>query len=481
MAIDLLGLLEEKTGLEFRYRTGSWGELIDAALAHEVDGIINADMTPERQQRLLFTDIYYSVPQAIVVRASESRISGLEDLANRTIALLRGTSHVDHFRREHPEIGILEADTNLARFDALVAGRADAIIGALPVINHIMQTNLLTGFKVVGLYKSIALDNLRIAVRNDAPHLKSILNKGIGAISNAEVLRINEKWLPQTVVQLMEAEEKAELGLTDEELAWLRDHPVIRVAADRSWPPVEYLGQSGEFEGISIDYLARISRFLGVRFEIDKESSWTEAVAKLERRELDMFSAAMKTPSRAEFASFTKPYLRLPQVVFARSDSPFINSMDDLAGEDVAVVAGYAVGELIRSEYPQINLVDVVDIAAGLSAVRSRHVAAFIGGIMNVGYEIRRSGATDIKVAGQTPYELQIAMGVRSDWEVLRGILQKAIEAIPDRGGPAVALAMAALRAAKIAPEGAGRNPGGAAGGRGGQSGQVQISRQHEP
>ena len=431
MAVDLLKTIEQKVDLSFEVQTGPWRELIDRAMAHDVDAILNADATESRRERLLFTDVYFPLPQAIVVRRSEQSVSSLDDLRGKTVALLSGTSHVEYFARNYPDINIVEVDSMMGRFEAVQARRASATIGALPVINQFIESNLLTSFKIAGLHQSESLDNLRIAVRNTAPELWSILNKGIASLSSAELSKINEKWLPRIVVELLQGTDHARLNLTDVERSWLIDHPVIRVAADIAWPPIEYVNAQGMFQGIAIDYLNRVSESLGIRFEFDTESNWSTVVEKLKDRELDMFSAAAFTPSRAEFAAFTRPYLSLSQVVFTRDDAPFYRSLDDLIGERLAVVKGYAIGELLRRDYPDIDLFEVRDLNAGIDAVRAGRVVGFVGGIMNVGFQLRSRGIEDVKVSTQTPYSLNLAMAARSDWPILRGILQKAIDAIP--------------------------------------------------
>lgn len=433
IAVEILSMIAARSGLKVNIRTGSWSTLINDALEHRVDAIINADVTPARQQKLLYTDVYFAMPQGIVVLDSATPVQSINDLDGKRVALLRGTSHVEYFEKRYPGIEIVLADTMLDRFNLLVKGEAEAIVAALPVVNHFIQTNFLGSFEITGLYASSELDNLSIAVRNTAPELRSILNKGIDTITNRDMQRVISRWLPQSVVSMVGATEDSGPQLSAEERDWLRQHPVIRVAADPAWPPIEFVNKNGVFEGISVDYLDYIGAQLGVRFEYDTGSTWTGAVAKLKSRELDMFAAAMETPSRSEFATFTSPYFSIAQVVFSRSDAPFWRSLDDLTGERLAVVDGYAIAEILERDYPGIDLLKVRDISAGLDAVRSREVAGFVGGIMNVGYKLRQAGATDIKVSGSTPYNLQISMAARSDWPILHSILEKSLKSIPAR------------------------------------------------
>ena len=62
-----------------------------------------------------------------------------------------------------------------------------------------------------------------------------------------------------------------ELGLTNAEKSWLKEHAVIRLASDISWPPFEWINSEMEYQGIAADYVKLIEKKLGIRFEIDAE------------------------------------------------------------------------------------------------------------------------------------------------------------------------------------------------------------------
>src|SRR3546814_2953049 len=85
IAIDLLRLIEAKSGLSIDWFADRWSVVIDRALRHQVDAVINADKTPKRQERLLYTRPYYQVPQAIV--RSEEHTSELQSLMRISYAV----------------------------------------------------------------------------------------------------------------------------------------------------------------------------------------------------------------------------------------------------------------------------------------------------------------------------------------------------------------------------------------------------------
>src|SRR3546814_6215227 len=89
------------------------------------------------------------------------------------------TSQVGYLRRHHPHVEIVEAQTMLDLMSAVLSGKADLLIATLPVVQHFMAENLIGGLRISGVFQSDELDSLHIAVRNDAPLLRDILDKAI--------------------------------------------------------------------------------------------------------------------------------------------------------------------------------------------------------------------------------------------------------------------------------------------------------------
>lgn len=222
-------------------------------------------------------------------------------------------------------------------------------------------------------------------------------------------------------------------NLTDEERAWLREHPVIRVVQDPGWPPVEFADEQGNPSGMSMDYLQLAEQRLGVTFELVRNLTWSEAYEKLKQREIDMTTCVSVTAQREAFWAFTKPYLSMPIVIAAQMDIPFISSMRELTGKKVAVVEGYAVCDWLSQDYPDIRQVRVPSALEGLESLRKGEVFAYIDNLLIIGYFQAKLKLSGIKIAGQTPFINAQCMAVRKDWAILAGMLQKALASIPEK------------------------------------------------
>jgi two-component system cell cycle sensor histidine kinase/response regulator CckA len=226
--------------------------------------------------------------------------------------------------------------------------------------------------------------------------------------------------------------------LTEEELAWLKEHPVIRVVQDPGWPPVEFADEHSEPIGMSSDYLNIIEQRLGIRFERVRHLTWQEAYARLKKWDIDMTTSVTVTPERKEFWAFTDPYMSIPIVIVTHADVTYIGHMRELSGKKVAVVGGYAVTEWIPRDFPDIELVKVSNAEEGLKVLQRGDVFAFIDNMLVISYYLAKMKVSNLKIAGETPYLNAQSMAVRKDWSILTGILQKAIDSITDNERAAI-------------------------------------------
>lgn len=222
-------------------------------------------------------------------------------------------------------------------------------------------------------------------------------------------------------------------SLTEDEHAWLRAHPVIRVIQDPAWPPVEFADEQGNPMGMTGDYLALIEKRLGIKFKRVLHLTWQEGYARLKRHEADMTTAVSETPERLGFLAFTQPYLQVPVVVAAQQNVPYVANLDELAGRRIAVVDGYAVNDWISRDYPRIRLVKVKTSLQGLQQLQRGEVDGYIDSLLSIGYYQAKQGAANVKIAGATPYSNTARMAVRKDWAPLVGILQKALDSISEQ------------------------------------------------
>lgn len=115
----------------------------------QVDAVFATySITPERQERIDFAGPYYSSASAILVKADNQDINGLDDLAGKTVATQAASTGVTTLETLAPEAEILALPDHAQAVQAVQQGRAQAyVIDQTLLLNVVVQNDDL---KVVG-------------------------------------------------------------------------------------------------------------------------------------------------------------------------------------------------------------------------------------------------------------------------------------------------------------------------------------------
>lgn len=148
--------------------------------------------------------------------------------------------------------------------------------------------------------------------------------------------------------------------------------PVITVATDATWPPMEFINENQELVGFDIDLMNAIAEAGGFDVEF-QNTAWDGIFAGLANRDYDaIISSVTITEDRDRTMDFSTPYINAGQVLIVRQDAPAgWEALEDLAGESVGAQIGttgaIAVGEVAGVElrtYDELGLA-IEDLAQG--------------------------------------------------------------------------------------------------------------------
>ena len=430
-SIDYMNLLAEKIGLEVEYISGpAWNEFLRMIKARELDVMLNIVKTDEREKFIRFTQKpYLETPRAIVVRKDDATVHSFKDLYGKTVAVEKGFFYENYLKRNHPEIKIKTVKNTTETLRAVANSDADATLGVIQVEQFLISKHFFSNLKLVVDPREKALRSFDqfIGVRSDWPLLATLLDKAMGAVTDYERVVLSRKWIVQG------DDDTERIQLSQEEEDFLRDRPVLKVAFDADWPPVEFSDDNLGMEGISADYLKKMGELLDVTFEPGRPRSWKEMLQAVKSGELDFFSAISSTIHRREWMNFTGTYLSFPIVILTGKAVPYIGGVSDLKNKTVSVVDGYASHEFLMVNHPDLILLPVKDVKEGLMTVATGKAFAFVGSLAAASHVMGREGMTDLKVSGETPYSYDISMGTRKDNTLLLNILDKALSTISSR------------------------------------------------
>lgn len=429
IGVSFVKAMNKRLGNRIKIVPGPWKKIYEEVKGKRLDGLMDITPRPDRKAFFLFTRPYAEIPHVIFARKGEPYMASLDDLSNKTVGVERGFFIVNVLKRDHPHVEVIEYSSTSDALDALSKGQVDAYVGNRAVAMYIIDEELISNLVAQGKIRATSSINA-IGVRKDWPILRNILQKALDDISPEERARIiNQHPRAKSPV-------KRPVGflqkLSRQEKAWLKENPVIHLGYDGDYPPVEYMDQDGHYQGMSAEYIQLIAKTLGVTIKATKPQSWQETIELAEAGKLEILSAAARTPQREQYLIFTAPYLSFPMVIVTGPEVSYIGSMKALAGKKVAVVSDYASHEILKSRHPEIILVPTTDVISGLKAVQKGDAYAFIDNLASISNIMGREGITGLKVAGQTPYNYDLAVGIRKDLPILAGLVQKALDMIPD-------------------------------------------------
>ncbi|OMH30418.1 EAL domain-containing protein [Motiliproteus sp. MSK22-1] len=223
----------------------------------------------------------------------------------------------------------------------------------------------------------------------------------------------------------------SDLELTPEEKLWLEEHPDIKVGLAIFPPFLTILNEDGQVAGLAVDYLQALEQQLGVSFDRVVSSNYADAIQLAKIGYIDFLVAATPTEERRNYLDFGIPYSFTENLIFTRRDSESLTSLDDFSGLRFAVPAKTALAEYIRNNYPQIQLLEPLDLSTAFTWLSSGYVDG-IGADAASGRDYSyKKGLSNIKISGTTGFDYKDSIATRSDWPELGNILNKALLAIP--------------------------------------------------
>ncbi|MBF0290173.1 MAG: transporter substrate-binding domain-containing protein [SAR324 cluster bacterium] len=192
---DYLSIIAKRSGLKFEViPTQSFVETIGKAKALETDVLSAVKKNEEREQFLNFSKAYFSLTDVIVMQQNSSAISGLRNLKEKRVGVVRSYWIEKRIQEDFPGIKVVPVNSTLEGLNQVTAGQLDAFVDDLFVVQHLIERNTLNNLKIAANTKYNS--GLHLGIRKDWPEeVVSIINKAIDSIQPEEKNQIFNKWI----------------------------------------------------------------------------------------------------------------------------------------------------------------------------------------------------------------------------------------------------------------------------------------------
>lgn len=110
----------------------------------------------------------------------------------------------------------------------------------------------------------------------------------------------------------------------------------IIIGGDRDYPPYEFIGSDGKPAGYNVELTKAIAEVMGMKVTF-RLGGWSEMRNALQSGTVDVLQGMSWSQERAREVDFSLPHTIVNHAIFARRDSPSINTLEELRGRSVAV------------------------------------------------------------------------------------------------------------------------------------------------
>ena len=93
------------------------------------------------------------------------------------------------------------------------------------------------------------------------------------------------------------------LNLSLEETKWLAQHPLIKIAGPKAFPPFNFYSTDGILSGMAADYIRLVFNKLHLKMEIQDNLLWPD-VLKIGKGQIDRFDNMCRKDRRSREISF---------------------------------------------------------------------------------------------------------------------------------------------------------------------------------
>ncbi|WP_160107680.1 transporter substrate-binding domain-containing protein [Pseudomonas izuensis] len=383
---DYAGTLSQATGLPIRVqRFASRGAAIEALEKGEVDLLGTANGFEARNADIVLSNPYAVDQPVLVTREGETR-SLTDGLAGMRLSMVYHYLPQEEVKALYPKAIITSYPSYQNAINAVAFDQADVFLGDTISTHYMINKGYLNNIRMANFGKHEA-HGFSFAVHRNNPELLGILNAMLLAIPTSVRENIAKRWSAGSDILL--TDHKLELSYNEER--WLAQHPVVRVVVNEAFAPLTFFDSAGNFRGVAADLLELIRLRTGLRFDIQRNRSDSDMIQRIKDGQADLIAALLPSAQRDTQLNFSRPYLQNSYVLLTRKapDSP--TNLTQLNGKRLAIAQGHPLMAYLRSEYPQIKLVETPDTFSAVEMLAEGQAEGTVNSLVIANYFISSS------------------------------------------------------------------------------------------
>ncbi|MGE7958036.1 transporter substrate-binding domain-containing protein [Pseudomonas sp. NPDC089530] len=407
-------------------RFDSRAEALRALRSGELDLVGSANSFDGADPELTLTGAYVQAPSVLVTRSGAGQVLA-PDLGVSRLAILDNFQPTDVIGAVYPKADLRLYPSIQSAIGAVAFNQVDAYLGDAVSTHYLVSKYFLNDVHLATLPSAYSA-HFSFALHQRNPQLLRIVNAALEVIPITERTTILRRWGAAG----MSITGFEPLKFSAAEQRWMQKHPRLTVAVNDGLAPVSFFNGQGEFRGISVEVLAKISQRTGLKFDVLRGNSMDKLIEQVRAGNADLIAAFTPSTVHEGELRLTRPYLTGPFVLITRGGAGSPETLESMLGKKLALRRGNALHDFISETFPGIQLIETVTSAEAMALVDKGEADGAINSLINGRYLILRQYRDRLRAANVVgPLLAQTGFATDRGALELYSILDKALQSIP--------------------------------------------------
>jgi cystine transport system substrate-binding protein len=192
--VDLANAVAKKLGVKAEFLPTKWDGILAGLDGGRYDAIFNqVTITPERQKKYDFTQVYtVSGIQVITRKSEQGKFNKISDLSGKAVGVGLGTNYEQWLRKNVPDANVRTYDDDPTKYQDLKVGRIDAVLNDRLAGGYLLKQS---DGALVTAGEPFAKELQAVAIRKGSTELLAALNAALDDLhKDGTFKQISEKW-----------------------------------------------------------------------------------------------------------------------------------------------------------------------------------------------------------------------------------------------------------------------------------------------
>jgi len=430
---DYAGILGRALGLSVKVQSFATREAAISALEQGRIDLLGSANGFEAVNKNIALSTPYAIDQPVLVTREDETRALNDGLAGMRLSMVYHYLPLDEIKALYPNATLQFYPSYLNALNAVAFDQADVFLGDTISTHYLINKGYLRNVKMANFGKHEAY-GFSFAVRGDNAALLGAVNATLKAIPTSERESIAHRWSAGSDILLTDHK----LQLTAREERWLKEHPVVRVVVNEALAPITFFDADNTFRGVTADLLELIRLRTGLRFDVQRSRSLEDMINRVNNNQADIIAAVSPTNERENVLHFSRPYMENSFVLLTAKGRDSASNLEQMQGRRLAVIRGNPLIDYLRSDFPQIKLIETDDSLKAVELLAQGQADGAVSSLVIANYLIASQTFDDkLQISAtigtqQAIFALATARGATE----LSSILDKALLSIaPDELG----------------------------------------------